>query len=197
MKRTIRKVLCLLLLLLLFPMQTRGAVESETTAQSEKLRLDNENRYEGMEKAYQDGYEPEVSGESVSVILPLMWNGKNEVDTITASLDQGDQNTAPFIFQNYQKTFKKTEEKINDTEATKIEGTLKKDVLQKVLAESGMTETAAAMGVTEEQLADNVNAIMDAIRKAKPASAKGQYFRSVTLASTMGPGVKLSTAKYA
>ena len=50
---------------------------------------------------------------------------------------------------------------------------------------------------TEEQLADNVNAIMDAIRKAKPASAKGQYFRSVTLASTMGPGVKLGTAKYA
>lgn len=119
MKRTIRKVLCLLLLLLLFPMQTRGAVESETTAQNEKLRLDNENRYEGMEKAYQDGYEPEVSGESVSVILPLMWNGKNEVDTITASLDQGDQNTAPFIFQNYQKTFKKTEEKINDTDQTR------------------------------------------------------------------------------
>ena len=50
---------------------------------------------------------------------------------------------------------------------------------------------------SEEQLADNVNAILDAIRKAKPASAKGQYFRSVTLASTMGPGVKLSTAKYA
>ena len=45
------------------------------------------------------------------------------------------------------------QEKINDTEATKIEGTLQKDVLQKVLAESGMTETAAAMGVTEEQLA--------------------------------------------
>lgn len=50
---------------------------------------------------------------------------------------------------------------------------------------------------SEEQLADNVNAIMDAIRKAKRASAKGQYFRSVTLASTMGPGVKLNTAKYA
>ena len=50
---------------------------------------------------------------------------------------------------------------------------------------------------SEEQLADNVNAIMEAIRKAKPASAKGQYFRSVTLASTMGPGVKLNTAKYA
>ena len=73
MKRTIRKVLCLLLLLLLFPMQTRGAVESETTAQSDKLRLDNENRYEGMEKAYQDGYEPEVSGESVIRIQHLLY----------------------------------------------------------------------------------------------------------------------------
>ena len=120
MRRNIRKVLCLLLLLL-FPMQTWGAVaaEPEPTAQNEKLRLDNENRYEDMEKAYQDGYEPEVSGECVSVILPLLWNGKNEVNTITASLDLGDQNTAPFIFQNYQKTFKKTEEKINDTDQTR------------------------------------------------------------------------------
>ena len=120
MRRNIRKVLCLLLLLL-FPMQTWGAVaaEPEPTAQNEKLRLDNENRYEDMEKAYQDGYEPEVSGECVSVILPLLWNGKNEVNTITASLDLGDQNTAPFIFQNYQKTFKKTEEKINDTDEMK------------------------------------------------------------------------------
>ena len=151
MKANIRKVLCMLLLLLL-PVQVWGA-ESEPTARNEKLKLDNENRYGDMEKAYQDGYEPEVNGENVSIILPLVLNGKNEVETVTASPDLGDQNTAPFIFQNYQKTFKKTEEKINDTEATKIEGTLKKDVLQKVLAESGMTETAAAMGVTEEQLA--------------------------------------------
>ena len=36
---------------------------------------------------------------------------------------------------------------------------------------------------------------MGAIIKAKPAAAKGQYLKSVTLASTMGPGVKLNTAK--
>lgn len=48
---------------------------------------------------------------------------------------------------------------------------------------------------TEEQLADNFQALMGAIVKAKPASAKGQYLRSVTLTSTMGPGVKLNTAK--
>lgn len=48
---------------------------------------------------------------------------------------------------------------------------------------------------TEEQLADNFQTLMGAIIKAKPAAAKGQYLRSVTLASTMGPGVKLNTAK--
>ena len=48
---------------------------------------------------------------------------------------------------------------------------------------------------TEEQLADNFQTIMGAIIKAKPASAKGQYLKSVTLASTMGPGVKVNTAK--
>lgn len=48
---------------------------------------------------------------------------------------------------------------------------------------------------TEEQLMDNFSTLMSAIVKAKPASAKGQYLKSVTLASTMGPGVKLNTAK--
>ncbi|MFU0826013.1 MAG: 50S ribosomal protein L1 [Lachnoclostridium sp.] len=48
---------------------------------------------------------------------------------------------------------------------------------------------------TEEQLADNFQTLIGAILKAKPSSAKGQYLRSVTLASTMGPGVKLNTAK--
>ena len=48
---------------------------------------------------------------------------------------------------------------------------------------------------TQEQLSENFNTIMDAIIKAKPSSAKGQYMKSVTIASTMGPGVKVSTAK--
>ena len=49
---------------------------------------------------------------------------------------------------------------------------------------------------TEEQLSDNFQAIMDAIVKAKPTSLKGQYLKSVVLTATMGPGVKVSTAKY-
>jgi large subunit ribosomal protein L1 len=46
-----------------------------------------------------------------------------------------------------------------------------------------------------EQLIDNFQTLIGAIIKARPAAAKGQYLRSVTLASTMGPGVKLNTAK--
>ena len=48
---------------------------------------------------------------------------------------------------------------------------------------------------TEEQLADNFQTLMDAIQKAKPSAVKGQYLRSITLASTMGPGVKINPAK--
>ena len=50
---------------------------------------------------------------------------------------------------------------------------------------------------TEEQLADNFQTLMNAINKAKPNTLKGQYLRSVTLTSTMGPGVKLNVAKLA
>ena len=45
-----------------------------------------------------------------------------------------------------------------------------------------------------EKLEENFKALMEAIVKAKPATAKGQYLKSVTLASTMGPGVKVNPA---
>ena len=49
---------------------------------------------------------------------------------------------------------------------------------------------------TEEKLTENFNALMEAIVKAKPSALKGQYLRSISLSTTMGPGVKVSTAKY-
>ena len=48
----------------------------------------------------------------------------------------------------------------------------------------------------EEKLQENFNALMDAIVKAKPSALKGQYLRSITLATTMGPGVKVNVANY-
>ena len=47
----------------------------------------------------------------------------------------------------------------------------------------------------KEKLAENFNALMDAIVKAKPASAKGQYIKSVAVSSTMGPGIKVNYNK--
>ena len=49
---------------------------------------------------------------------------------------------------------------------------------------------------TEEQLADNFQTLMDAINKAKPSSLKGTYLKSITLAPTMGPGVKVNAMKF-
>ena len=47
----------------------------------------------------------------------------------------------------------------------------------------------------EEKIIDNLKVILDAVMKAKPAAAKGKYLKSVTIASTMGPGIKLNTTK--
>ena len=49
---------------------------------------------------------------------------------------------------------------------------------------------------TEEALLENFEALMGAIAKAKPSAVKGQYLRSITLTSTMGPGVKVNSVKY-
>ena len=48
---------------------------------------------------------------------------------------------------------------------------------------------------TEEQLADNFQTLIDAINKARPSAVKGQFLKSITIAPTMGPGVKLNPAK--
>ena len=48
---------------------------------------------------------------------------------------------------------------------------------------------------TEEQLSENLKALLDTLLRVRPSSVKGQYLKSITLASTMGPGVKVNPAK--
>ena len=77
---------------------------------------------------------------------------------------------------------------INDIKAGKIEYRLdKSNIIHCPIGKASFSE---------EQLADNFQTLMDAINKAKPSAAKGQYLKSVTLSTTMGPGVKINTAKY-
>lgn len=77
---------------------------------------------------------------------------------------------------------------INDIKAGKIEYRLDKANIVHV--------PVGKVSFTEEQLLQNFTALMDAIVKAKPSALKGQYLRSITLASTMGPGVKVSVARF-
>ncbi|MDO5291258.1 MAG: 50S ribosomal protein L1 [bacterium] len=76
---------------------------------------------------------------------------------------------------------------VNDIKAGKIEYRLDKTNIIHV--------PVGKVSFTEEQLSENFNTLMGAIMKAKPAAAKGQYLKSVTVTSTMGPGVRVNTAK--
>ncbi|MDE6529568.1 MAG: 50S ribosomal protein L1 [Lachnospiraceae bacterium] len=77
---------------------------------------------------------------------------------------------------------------INDIKAGKIEYRLdKSNIIHCPIGKASFTE---------EQLNENMNALMEAIVKARPSALKGQYLKSITLATTMGPGVRVSTAKY-
>ncbi|MFI3177001.1 MAG: 50S ribosomal protein L1 [Eubacteriales bacterium] len=77
---------------------------------------------------------------------------------------------------------------INDIKAGKIEYRLDKTNIIHV--------PVGKVSFDNAKLEENFKAIMDAIVKAKPTALKGQYLRSITLASTMGPGVKVNTAKF-
>ena len=77
---------------------------------------------------------------------------------------------------------------VNDIKAGKIEYRLDKSNIIHV--------PVGKASFTEEQLQQNYDALMDAILKAKPAALKGQYIKSATLSTTMGPGVRMSVAKF-
>ena len=77
---------------------------------------------------------------------------------------------------------------VNDIKAGKVEYRLDKSNIVHV--------PVGKASFTEEQLQQNFDALLEAITKARPSALKGQYLRSITLTSTMGPGVKVNTAKY-
>ena len=77
---------------------------------------------------------------------------------------------------------------VNDIKAGKIEYRLDKTNIIHV--------PVGKASFSEEKLQENYDALMEAIVKAKPSALKGQYLKSIVLSTTMGPGVKVSTAKF-
>ena len=78
---------------------------------------------------------------------------------------------------------------VNDIKAGKIEYRLDKANIIHV--------PVGKASFTEEQLKENFQTLMEAVVKARPSTLKGQYLKSVTLTSTMGPGIKLNPLKFA
>ena len=76
---------------------------------------------------------------------------------------------------------------VNDIKAGKIEYRLDKTNIIHV--------PIGKASFTEEQLTDNFQTLIEAINKARPSAVKGQFLRSVTISSTMGPGIKLNPVK--
>ena len=77
---------------------------------------------------------------------------------------------------------------INDIKAGKIEYRLdKSNIIHAPIGKASFEE---------EKLQENFNTLMEAIVKARPSALKGQFLRSITVSSTMGPGVKVSVAKF-
>jgi large subunit ribosomal protein L1 len=77
---------------------------------------------------------------------------------------------------------------VNEIKAGKVEYRLDKTNIIHV--------SIGKVSFEDAKLTENFNALIDAVLKAKPAAAKGTYFKNVTMASTMGPGIKINAAKY-
>jgi large subunit ribosomal protein L1 len=80
------------------------------------------------------------------------------------------------------------ERAINEIKAGKVEYRLDKTNIVHVIV--------GKVNFDDEKLSENIKTLVEALIKAKPAAAKGTYLRTVTLSSTMGPGIKLNAAKF-
>ena len=80
------------------------------------------------------------------------------------------------------------EKAVNEIKAGKVEYRLDKTNIIHV--------SIGKVSFEDAKLAENLNALMEAVVKARPAAAKGTYLKSITMTSTMGPGIKMSTTQF-
>lgn len=88
-----------------------------------RLQIDDANVYEGMDKAYNDGYLPQVKNGVVTLVLPLIADGDIKANQIVVTPNLGDSYSSPIQYKNYQKTFVLDEHLVNEqkNEETDVE----------------------------------------------------------------------------
>ena len=100
---------------------TTPDIESDVIISEVRLTIDNRNVYEGMERAYKDGYVPTVEDGVLTVILPLIADGAVKGDIITVTPQLGDAASSPVQIKNYQKSFELAANKVNETKDGKYD----------------------------------------------------------------------------
>ena len=78
------------------------------------LKIDNRHLYDGMEKTYRKGYTPVVEDGKAILVLPLLADGDLKGRRLTAALELGDPSGCPFVYKNYEKDVRLTEEEVDD-----------------------------------------------------------------------------------
>jgi hypothetical protein len=104
-----------------FAQGTSGDVsvkDAATTVHPISFTIDDKNVYDGMDKAYQNGYTPRVRDGIVTVVLPLITESAIKGDRITVTPELGDAGSSPFEFKNYQKTVSLSHNAVNNSSAT-------------------------------------------------------------------------------
>ena len=129
---------------------------------------------------------PNGTGRSVKVLVFAKGDKVAEAEAAGADYVGGDE-LIPKI-QNEGWLDLDVTKAVNDIKAGKIEYRLDKANIIHV--------PVGKVSFDEAKLQENFDALMEAIAKARPSAVKGQYLRSITLSTTMGPGIKVSTAKY-
>ncbi|MDE5781078.1 MAG: hypothetical protein K2I03_06325, partial [Lachnospiraceae bacterium] len=104
----------------------RSLAEDDTTddinpMSSAKFVLDNQNRYEGMDKSYSEGYIPRVENGTAFIVVPITCSGQLKNNSITVSLNLGDTQSMPFVCKNYERTIYLQQSSVNDNTAV-VEG---------------------------------------------------------------------------
>ncbi len=117
------------------------------------MTIDHENVYEGMDRAYRDGYAPLVQEGHAVIVLPLHSNRPLKENTITVTPYLGDTSTSPFVYRNYQKTVVLAQNPANGTEAAEASYLVRFDLALKQDRRNGaFPVTITVRGRTEENL---------------------------------------------